>query len=75
VRVPDDLWQAAREAAAARGETVSAVIVRALEHYARSNGWAVDPVTMLERLAGLRERGALTDAEFHAAKVDLLARL
>ena len=34
VRVPDDVWKDAQERAAKRGETVSAVIVRALERYA-----------------------------------------
>lgn len=36
VRVPDDVWQAAQRRAAERGETVSAVIVRALRRYGRS---------------------------------------
>jgi len=35
VRVPDDVWQAAQERAAAKGETVSAVIVRALKRYGK----------------------------------------
>jgi hypothetical protein len=35
VRVPDHLWQSAKEAAARRGETVTDVIVRALERYAK----------------------------------------
>lgn len=35
VRVPDALWQAAKDRSAERGETVSAVIVRALERYTR----------------------------------------
>ena len=33
VRVPDELWEAAKATAAARGETVSAVLVRALNEY------------------------------------------
>lgn len=33
VRVSDELWKAAQERAAERGETVSAVVVRALERY------------------------------------------
>ena len=37
VRVSDDVWLAARKVAAARGETVSDVVVRALERYVRRN--------------------------------------
>ena len=33
VRISDELWQAAKAAAADRGETVTDVIVRALEQY------------------------------------------
>ncbi len=35
VRVPDDLWQAAKDRAAERGETVTDVLVRALRRYVR----------------------------------------
>lgn len=35
VRVPDDIWEAAKAEAAERGETVSDVILRALERYGR----------------------------------------
>jgi len=35
VRVPDDVWKAAQEKAAEKGETVSAVIVRALRRYGK----------------------------------------
>jgi hypothetical protein len=35
VRVPDDLWRAAQEKAARRGETLTNVIRRALERYVR----------------------------------------
>jgi len=35
VRVPDDVWQAAQERAAEKGESVSAVIVRALRRYGK----------------------------------------
>jgi hypothetical protein len=35
VRVPDDLWRAAQEKAARRGETLTDVIRRALERYVR----------------------------------------
>lgn len=35
VRVPDDLWAAALERAAERGESVSAVVRRALRRYVR----------------------------------------
>lgn len=35
VRVPDDLWNAAKERAAERGETVTDVILRALRRYTR----------------------------------------
>lgn len=75
MRISDDLWQAAQRIAAEQGEYVTDVIVRALDLYSRSHGWQVDPVTALERLARLHERGALTDQEFRTAKVDLLARL
>ena len=36
VRVSDDLWEAAKRAASDRGETVTDVILRALEQYVRS---------------------------------------
>lgn len=35
VRVEDELWQAAQDRAAERGETVSDVIRRALQRYVR----------------------------------------
>ncbi len=35
VRVPDDVWRAAQEKAERRGETLSDVIRRALERYAK----------------------------------------
>jgi Mn-dependent DtxR family transcriptional regulator len=35
VRVPDDIWEAAKAEAEARDETVSDVIVAALEKYTR----------------------------------------
>lgn len=37
VRVPDDLWEAAQDAAEKNGETVSEVIRRALEQYVDQN--------------------------------------
>lgn len=75
VRVLDDLWDAAAEVAARRGETRTDVIVRGLDLYVRSNGWAVDPVTALERLARLRAAGALTDEEWREKKRELLDRI
>jgi predicted transcriptional regulator len=35
IRVPDELWHRAHAIAAARGEKVTAVILRALENYVR----------------------------------------
>jgi hypothetical protein len=35
VRVPDDLWAAAKAKAEERGETVTDALVRALERYVR----------------------------------------
>lgn len=35
IRVPDDLWTAARERATERGETVSEAVRRFLERYVR----------------------------------------
>lgn len=35
VRVPDDIWTAAQERAAAEGKTLTAVIVAALRRYAK----------------------------------------
>ena len=35
VRVPDELWEAAKRAASDRGETVTDVLLRALERYVR----------------------------------------
>ena len=34
IRVPDEIWQAALDRAAENGETVTAVVVRALKRYA-----------------------------------------
>jgi len=38
VRVPEQLWAAARAVAANHGETVTDVIVRCLQAYVRTNG-------------------------------------
>ena len=35
IRVPDDLWQAAKQQAAERGETLTEVVLRALRRYVR----------------------------------------
>lgn len=35
VRVPDDLWNAAKTRAEERGETVTDVLIRALKRYVR----------------------------------------
>lgn len=35
VRVPDDLWRASQAKAAKHGETVTAVVIRALERYTK----------------------------------------
>lgn len=35
IRVPDELWQAVKEKAHQRGETITDVIIRALERYLR----------------------------------------
>lgn len=35
IRVPDDLWHAALATAAARGETVTDVVIRALRRYVK----------------------------------------
>jgi NRPS condensation-like uncharacterized protein len=35
VRVPEDLWQAAKDRAEQQGETVTDVILRALKRYTR----------------------------------------
>ena len=35
VRIPDELWQAVKAKAAERGETVTDVIVKALERYVK----------------------------------------
>lgn len=37
VRVPDELWEAAQEVAASKGETVSDEIRSALERYVKRN--------------------------------------
>lgn len=37
IRVPDDLWFAAKRVAADRGESVAEVVRRALERYVRSH--------------------------------------
>lgn len=38
VRVPDDLWEAAKVKAHDRGETVTDVVIRALTRYVREYG-------------------------------------
>jgi hypothetical protein len=46
VRVTDDVWTAARAIAAARGETVTDVVVRSLERYVKRHAAALtDPPT------------------------------
>jgi hypothetical protein len=75
VRVSDELWRAAQATTAEQGEHVTDVIVRALEHYVRSHGWDVDPVTALERLARLHAAGVIPDDEWAVARRVLLARL
>lgn len=42
VRVPDELWRAAQRVASDRGETVTAVILRALERYVRTHPLDID---------------------------------
>jgi len=37
MRVPDDLWEAVKRAAADNGETVTDVILRALRRYVREH--------------------------------------
>lgn len=37
VRVPDELWRAAKRVACDRGETLTGVIIRALERYVRAH--------------------------------------
>ena len=37
VRVPDELWEAAKRAAADNGETLTDVILRALKRYVREH--------------------------------------
>jgi hypothetical protein len=75
IRVSDELWQAAKATAAEQGETVTDVVVRALDQYVRSHGWEVDPVTALERLGRLHAAGVLGDYEWRVIKRDLLARI
>jgi predicted transcriptional regulator len=75
VRVPDDLWEAARAIADSRGETVSGVMVASLRRYVRSNGWDVDPLHALDHLARLRASGAVTDDEYRSKKRELLDRI
>lgn len=38
VRVPDDLWAAAKEIATGRAETMTDVVVRALRRYVATHG-------------------------------------
>ncbi|HET7689584.1 MAG TPA: hypothetical protein VFK41_04340 [Nocardioidaceae bacterium] len=37
IRVPDEVWEAARRVAADKGETITEVIVRALKRYVRDH--------------------------------------
>lgn len=74
-RVADRLWDAAKAVTAEHGETVTDVLVRALEHYVSSHGYGVDPVTALERLARLHTAGGLTDAEWTRKRRELLDRI
>ncbi len=43
VRVPDDLWSAAKAQAAARGETVTDAIIRGLRSYVADDSPTVGP--------------------------------
>ena len=36
IRIPDDVWQAAKDAAEARGETVTDAVVRFLRRYGKA---------------------------------------
>jgi membrane protein implicated in regulation of membrane protease activity len=36
IRIPDELWEAAKQAAAENGETVTVVVRRALRNYVRA---------------------------------------
>lgn len=42
IRVAEDVWTAARAIAAARGETVTDVVVRSLERYVRRHSATLD---------------------------------
>jgi hypothetical protein len=61
---------------AARAQAKQARISDRERHFAPGTvppGTASDPVERLEKLAGLRDRGALTDAEFAAQKAKILS--
>lgn len=47
VRVPDPLWEAAKAKTAARGETVTDVVVRALNEYTAHSTWLCDSTCRL----------------------------
>ena len=44
----------------------------AFQAYVRSTAGAADPAAQIAQLADLRERGAITDAEFEAGKAKIL---
>lgn len=48
VRIPDELWQAAKRVARDRGETVTAVIIRSLKRYVRDHpvGYDTDGIDL-----------------------------
>lgn len=75
IRVGDDLWFPFKAIAREHGETATGVIVRGIEVYVHSHGWAVDPITALERLARLHAAGGITDDEWRAKRLELLARI
>lgn len=60
--------------AAAAAAAASATAARA-SHRPSNTDAAGDPLTTIDRLAELHDRGVLTDAEFQTKKTELLARL
>lgn len=60
---------------AAMGTAAPAAQAEPTHDAGSSSPAAGDPIAILERLAGLRQKGILTDAEFEAKKAELLARL
>ena len=69
IRVPDDVWQSAKSAAADRGETVTDAVVRFLRRYGKSGfgDWLQATPTRLSA-SEIRARDEYVERAYHARR-------